>query len=87
MRIISSIIAVILIILGLSFALLNANPVVLNYYVGNIRISLSLLLVLAVGLGILIGFSISIGSILKLKRKNHLYKNRVKQLEQEIINH
>lgn len=85
MRIISYIIAIILILFGLSFALLNARPVNLNYYIGSVDISLSLLLILTVGLGILIGLIVCIGPILKLKTKNHQLKTRVRQLEQEIV--
>lgn len=85
MRIISYIIAIILILFGLSFALLNASPVKLNYYVGSIDISLSLLLVLTVGLGILIGFIVALGRILKLKNKNYQLKSRLKQVEHELV--
>lgn len=84
MRILSFIIAIILIVLGLTFALLNATPVTLNYYLGSQEISLSLLLVLAVGFGTLIGFIVSIGKILRLKNKIHQQKNRLKQLEKEL---
>lgn len=84
MRIFTYIIAIILIIFGLTFALLNANPVKLNYYIGTANISLSLLLVLTVGLGILIGFIVSLAPIFRLKKKNYQLKNRVKQLEQEL---
>lgn len=85
MRIFTYFIAIILIILGLSFALLNASPVKLNYYIGTASISLSLLLVLTVGLGILIGFIVSIGSLLKQKKKNYHLKSRIKQLESQIV--
>ncbi len=85
MRIFTYLIAIILIIFGLSFALLNASPVTLNYYIGSKSISLSLLLVLTVGLGILIGFIFSLAPILRLKKKNYHLKNRVKQLEQEVV--
>ena len=85
MRIITYIVAIILILFGLTFALLNATAVKLNYYVGTTEISLSLLLILTVGLGILIGFIVSLGPVLKLKRKNYQLRTRVKQLEQEVV--
>lgn len=84
MRIFSYLFALILIILGLSFALLNASPVRLNYYLGTVSISLSLLLVLTVGLGIVVGLIFSLAPIFRLKRKNYHLRNRVKQLEQEV---
>lgn len=85
MRIFSYLIAIVLILFGLTFALLNASPVKLNYYLGTATLSLSLLLIITVGLGILIGFIFSLIPILKLKKKNYHLKNRVKQLEQNIV--
>ncbi|MBA2655088.1 MAG: LapA family protein [Gammaproteobacteria bacterium] len=85
MRILSYIVAIILVIFGLTFALLNASPVQLNYYIGTTSLSLSLLLILTVGLGIVIGLIACIGPILKQKRKNYHLRQRVKQLEQQIV--
>ncbi len=84
MRIFTFLVAIILIVLGLTFALLNAMPVNLNYYFGVKEISLSLLLVLAVGLGILIGFIVALGRILKMKKRDYQLKNRIRQLEKEV---
>lgn len=84
MKIVSLLIVLLLIIFGISFALLNANIVTLNYYFGTIKMSLSLLLVLTLGLGILIGFIVSLWSILKNKNQNRRLKNRVRQLEAEL---
>lgn len=85
MRIFSYIVAIVLILFGLTFALLNARPVELNYYLGTIKISLSLLLIFTVGLGILIGVIFSLGSWIRLKRKNFQLRSRIKQLEHEVL--
>ncbi len=85
MKIFTYVIAIILILFGLSFALLNANAVKLDYYFGSVDISLSLLLILTVGLGILIGLMFSLAPLLKLKRKNYQLRSRIKQLENEIL--
>lgn len=85
MRIFSYIVAIILIFLGITFSILNATPVALNYYVGTTHISLSLLLVLTLGAGILIGFVVSLPPLLRAKRKIYRLKNRVKQVEQELV--
>jgi putative membrane protein len=85
MRIIVYIILIILILFGLSFALLNANIVKLNYYLGTVEIPLSLLLLLTVALGVVIGLIASLGPFLKLKRKNHQLHLRIKQLEHQIV--
>lgn len=83
MRIISYIILVIIVILGLSFALLNAEPVTLNYYIGTRQISLSLLLVLFLGVGVVFGLIVAIIPILKLKSKNRHLKSQLKQLQKD----
>jgi putative membrane protein len=86
MRIVTFIITIILIVFGLTFALMNAMPVTLNYYVGVLHISLSLLLVLTLRFGILIGLIVALGPILRTKKEKHLLRNRVKHLEHELEN-
>jgi lipopolysaccharide assembly protein A len=83
MRIISYIILVIIIILGVTFALLNAEPVSLNYYVGTRQISLSLLLVLFLGVGVIFGLIVTIIPILRLKNRNRQLKQQLKQMHKE----
>lgn len=85
MRIFSYIVLLIVVILGLTFAMLNAEPVSLNYYAGIRTISLSLLLVLSVGVGVIIGLLIALKPLLGLKRKNYQLKNNLRRAEKEII--
>ena len=54
-------------LLGLSFAILNANPVMVDYYIGAREIPLSFLLVVVFILGIFLGFLSSIPTYLRLK--------------------
>jgi len=86
MRIVSYILIILIIILGLTFAVLNAGTVALNYYFGVVHISLSLLLVMALGLGVLLGLLASLAPIFRLKRKNSKLSHRVKEAEEEIEN-
>ena len=65
-RIITGIVVVILILLGITFAILNATPVSLNYYIGISEISLSLLLVLVLLLGIVLGILSMLLTVMKL---------------------
>ncbi|MBN2689643.1 MAG: LapA family protein [Gammaproteobacteria bacterium] len=44
------------VVLGISFAYLNAINVPFNYYLGTVTLPLSILLLFALGLGILFGF-------------------------------
>lgn len=80
-RIISYILLLIIVILGLTFAAINANPVHIDYYFNTAEVSLSLLLVYALGLGILLGFFAAFFSIIKLKNQNRKLKHQLKKSE------
>lgn len=85
MRIISYIFLTIIVVLGFTFACLNAEAVNINYYIGSTTMALSMLLVMTVVIGMIIGFLVSLGWIFKLKRKVYHCRHQVKQLEQELI--
>ncbi len=67
MRLLSLILLTLVILFGISFAVLNAEWVVVNYYVGVEKVPLSVLILGTWIFGILIGSLISLPSILKLK--------------------
>ena len=69
MRIVSLLLLTFAAILGISFAVLNAEPVSVNYYIGTRAIPLSVLLLGVLVLGILIGLLVSFATIVKLKFK------------------
>ena len=74
-RLISFVILLVILIIGIYFGLLNAEPVTINYYFGSYEVPLSLVMVVAVLLGALLGAIASIGIVLKMrKRINHLKK-------------
>lgn len=73
-------------LLGLTFASLNASNVIFNYYVGSKSIALSLLLVFAFGLGLLLGGFVTFFSWLRLKTENYRIKSRLKMVEKEVEN-
>ncbi len=86
MRIISYFILLLLLILGISFAVLNAETVTLNYYIGQKHFPLSLLLVLTFTLGCLLGVIVGIGMYLRMKSQNFKLKSRIKIVEKEVEN-
>ena len=86
MRIFLYLILLVIVVIGLTFAALNATPVMFNYYIGSRTISLSLLLVYTLGIGIILGMLVSITPVIRLKKQNYSLKNRVKQTEKEIEN-
>jgi lipopolysaccharide assembly protein A len=86
MRILSYVILLVVMLLGLIFAALNSVPVAFNYYFGTKQIALSILMVFALGLGILLGFTFTFLSIIKLKRENYRLKAKIKNIEKEVEN-
>ncbi len=86
MRIITYIIALIILLAGVIFACLNAEPVKLNFYLGAHTIPLSLLLVVTLGIGLLVGLMASAMMYIKLKSENYRLKNRIKMTQKEVEN-
>jgi len=85
-RIISYIFILFIILLGITFAILNSEPVVFNYYVGHRTMALSLLLALTFGAGWLTGILLAAWPIIKTKMRNHQLKKRLKLAEKEVEN-
>ncbi|MEE9494086.1 MAG: LapA family protein [Gammaproteobacteria bacterium] len=75
----------ILVALGLSFALLNSEPVLLDYYFDKQEIPLSLLLVGALAVGALLGVLASTGILFRQKRKASKLNRQVVSLEKEVL--
>jgi len=76
----------IIIILGIVFASLNATAVTLHYYIGTIKISLSFLLLCTLIIGFILGVVTVTPSIIKSKIKNKSLKRKIKSFEKEIEN-
>ncbi len=86
MRIISYVLLLALIILGMSFAILNSGTVVINYYLGHRSFPLSLVLVFTFSGGALLGILIGGWLVVKIKVKNYRLRQRLKLAEKEIEN-
>lgn len=86
MRIISCILFILVLLLGVSFAILNSQPVAINYYLNNTSIALSLLLVLVLGVGIIIGWLTGLLLWLRAKAENRRLNRQIKLLEKEVTN-
>ena len=85
-RLISFIIILITIIFGLIFAVLNAEPVTFNYYLGKGEFPLSLILVITLAIGAVFGVLASIVVVLKSKRELAKVRRAVKLQEKEMMN-
>lgn len=86
MRIVTYIIALLILLSGIVFACLNAEPVKLNFYFGSHTLPLSMLLVLTLGVGLLFGLLTSGFMYLKLKTENYRLKSRIKVAQKEVEN-
>lgn len=78
--------SLILLVTGILFAVLNAEPVMLHYYFGDMEIPLSLTIISAIILGAILGIIASAGIIIKLKRENLRVRKTSELAEKEITN-
>lgn len=86
MRILALVVLLLVIALGLTFSVMNAEPVDLDYYFGTAAIPLALLLAGAVVLGALLGVLASLGAIFRLKRDNSRLRRDMRLAEKEVTN-
>ncbi len=86
MRLISFVFLLLIIALGITFACLNAEPVVLNYYIARSRLALSWVLFAAFGIGGLLGLLVGAIMYLRVKKENLLLQHRAKLAEKEVEN-
>lgn len=78
------VIMLVVITFGLSFALLNSDPVTFNFYLGTVQLELSLILVITFAAGALLGVLTSFGVILKSKRQVSKIKKEMKNSAKEL---
>lgn len=86
MRIINFIFILLIIIFGITFAILNSASVTLNYYIGQLSTPLSLILVIAFAVGCFVGIVVGIGLFIKMKVANYHLQQRLNLAEKEIKN-
>ena len=85
-RIITFVLLLLVSLLGLTFALMNAEPVQLNYYFGSIEAPLSLVIVIAIIVGAALGVLASTGIVFGQKRELAKLRKSKKLAEQEVSN-
>lgn len=86
MRIVTYVLLLAIILLGISFAVLNPDIVNFNYYVGHRAFPLSLLLAITFVLGCILGLLAGLLFLIKLKIKNYRLHTQLKITEKEIEN-
>ena len=85
-KILYAIAIVLIALIGVIFAILNADTVQINYYFGSKETPLSLAIILSMLLGAILGLFASLGLILKSKREVSKFKRAAEVAEKEITN-
>jgi putative membrane protein len=62
-RLVVLLLALVVVAIGLSFAMLNADPITLDFYIGSLALPISLWLVLALAVGVALGLGAALGII------------------------
>lgn len=86
MRFMMMIVYLILIVLGVSFAALNAGSVQVNFYITSLTIPISVLIILVLGIGIVIGLILFMLKYWRLKVDYRKLKSQLQLTEKEIKN-
>lgn len=84
MRIFTYVIVLLIIVTGMSFAFLNAEPVTFNYYIGSAKLPLSLLLVCMLLLGCFLSLLAMLSFYIRMKNENRHLRHRLKVCEKSI---
>lgn len=85
-RILAFIFFLLVLVFGLIFGLLNADPVTVNYYFGTREMPLSVVLVMMLVVGALAGALAGLGLVLKTKREVHRLRRENRVSEKELNN-
>jgi len=85
-RILILLASLIVVVLGILFAVLNAEPVILNYYFGRQTMPLSLVLVLAMLVGAVLGVLACSGVLVRQRRTIHKLRRAAELAEKEVEN-
>lgn len=84
MRIFTLIIVLIMLLLGISFAVLNADLVTIKYYFGIAHMPLSLLLAIVLIVGVLIGLLTTIFMFFKAKAGQLYLRKQLHTVQKEL---
>lgn len=86
MRMIMLVVYLALILLGASFAALNASDVVVNIYFKTLSMPIAFLIIAMLGLGLIMGFMIGLARFWRLKRVCRKLQQQLNMSEKEIQN-
>lgn len=83
-RILGLIGTLLILVFGLFFGLLNADPVTVNYYFSSRSLPLSLVMVFTLLFGAVCGVLAALGQIFRLRRDLHRLRREQRHAEEEL---
>lgn len=83
-RVVGLIFAIILIAIGLSFAMLNPQPVALDFYFGQSTLPLSLALVMALAIGAFVGVLVVVGIVFRQRWQLRRLNRQLSTVQSEL---
>lgn len=86
MRFLKLLVILLVMLVGAAFAVMNAEPVNLNYYFGSREFPLSVVLVGAVCVGAVLGMLAGLTALARLKRENVELHRQARLTSQEVKN-
>ena len=86
MRFITYAFWILVVLIGVSFAIINSHTVTIHYYVGSVDVYVPLLLLIELAIGALLGIVSMMPKYVKLKNSARKSRQRIKKLEQEVKN-
>ncbi len=86
LKLIKFILAIVFLVIGAAFAIINDQPVELDLYFLVTSLPLSLILLLAVGVGILLGAIVSAFYFMRIRKENADLRRQSRLVEQEVKN-
>lgn len=86
LKLIYALLALALFVAALSFAALNADPVTVDYYLGQLQVPLALLLVAALVVGALLGSLVGLARVLRVRREMAQLRRAARATEEEVRN-
>ena len=85
MKFIVKLILIIFVLLfGLAFHIRNHQLVTLNYYVSEVQLSFSVIILIAISIGVLLGILVSTPIIIRTRQRNSRLEKKIKETEKKI---
>lgn len=86
MRIVMIVFYLLLIVIGVCFAALNATSVPVDFYLIRVKLPISVIIILALGFGVFLGSMLLLFKYWRLKVDNRKLHNQLRLTEKEIKN-